>query len=145
MADHDGKAALAEGARFSPAFGPDGLIVAVAVDATTRAVLMVARMNEEALAATLDTGVAHYWSRSRGKLWRKGETSGETQRVVRMLIDCDQDTLVLEVEVQGRGATCHTGRVSCFYRAVEKDADGEARLVTLDDARLFDPAEVYKG
>ncbi len=145
MADHDGKAALAEGARFSPAFGPDGLIVAVAVDTTPRAVLMVARMNEEALAATLSTGVAHYWSRSRGKLWRKGETSGETQAVRRVLVDCDQDTLVLEVEVQGRGAACHTGRVSCFYRAVEKDADGAPRLVRIDDARRFDPAEVYKG
>ena len=145
MAETGGTAALEEGARFQPRFGADGLIVAVTVDAATKAVLMVARMNAEALAATLGTGVAHYWSRSRGKLWRKGETSGETQRVVRMLIDCDQDTLVLEVEVQGRGATCHTGRVSCFYRAVEKDADGEARLVKVDDARLFDPAEVYKG
>jgi phosphoribosyl-AMP cyclohydrolase len=143
MAENDAKAALEEGARFTPRFGPDGLIVAVAVDAATRAVLMVARMNAQALAATLETGVAHYWSRSRGKLWRKGETSGETQAVRRVLVDCDQDTLVLEVEVHGRGATCHTGRVSCFYRAVEKGPDGAPRLVLIDDARLFDPAEVY--
>jgi phosphoribosyl-AMP cyclohydrolase len=145
MADRDGKSALEEGARFTPAFGPDGLIVAVTVDAATKAVLMVARMNAEALDATLETGIAHYWSRSRGKLWRKGETSGETQRVVRLLTDCDQDTLVLEVEVQGRGATCHTGRVSCFYRALERAADGSPRLVSVDDRRLFDPADVYGG
>jgi GTP cyclohydrolase IA len=138
-----GRRDVEEGSRFAPAFGPDGLIVAVAVDAASKAVLMVARMNRQALDATLDTGVAHYWSRSRGKLWRKGETSGETQRVVRLLTDCDQDTLVLEVEVQGRGATCHTGRASCFYRAVEPGPDGAPRLVSVDDRRLFDPAKVY--
>jgi phosphoribosyl-AMP cyclohydrolase len=143
MATAAGRREVEEGSRFAPAFGPDGLIVAVAVDAASKAVLMVARMNRQALDATLDTGVAHYWSRSRGKLWRKGETSGETQRVVRMLTDCDQDTLVLEVEVHGRGATCHTGRASCFYRAVEPGPDGAPRLVSVDDRRLFDPAKVY--
>jgi phosphoribosyl-AMP cyclohydrolase len=143
MATAAGRRDVEEGSRFAPAFGPDGLIVAVAVDAASKAVLMVARMNRQALDATLETGVAHYWSRSRGKLWRKGETSGETQRVIRMLTDCDQDTLVLEVEVRGRGATCHTGRASCFYRAVETGPDGTARLVTVDDRRLFDPATVY--
>jgi phosphoribosyl-AMP cyclohydrolase len=113
----------------------------VAVDARSRDVLMVAHMNSEALARTLETGEAHYFSRSRGRLWRKGESSGEVQRVLEMRTDCDQDALLIVVEQAGRGAACHTGRVSCFYRQV--GADG--RLVDAGVPRLFDPAEVYKA
>jgi phosphoribosyl-AMP cyclohydrolase len=130
---------LEEGTAFAPRFDAHGLVTAVAVDATSREVLMVAHMNAEALAKTLQTGEAHYYSRSRGKLWRKGETSGEVQKLIEMRTDCDQDAILLVVEQTGRGAACHTGRVSCFYRRVTPDS-------TLADAgvpRLFDPKDVY--
>ena len=81
---------------------------------------MVAYMNELALEKTIETGLAHYWSRSRRALWRKGETSGQTQKVLSLRVDCDQDALLLEVEVGGDGKACHTGRKSCFYRALER-------------------------
>ena len=113
-----GKAAVETGAVFTPSFGPDGLLACITVEAATGAVLMLAHMNEEALRLTLDTGVAHYWSRSRGALWRKGDTSGQIQRVVEMLTDCDQDAVLLRVEVGGDGGACHTGAKSCFYRRV---------------------------
>ena len=107
---------------FRPKFGPDGLIVAAATDAASGRLLMVAYMNEEALAQTLESGQAVYWSRSREKLWRKGETSGNVQRVKEIRIDCDQDAI--ELVVEQTGPACHTGRRSCFYRTVEKTADG---------------------
>jgi phosphoribosyl-AMP cyclohydrolase len=130
---------LEEGTVFAPRFDAHGLVTAIAVDATSREVLMLAHMNAEALRLTLDTGFAHYYSRSRQKLWKKGETSGETQKLVEMRTDCDQDAILLMVEQQGHGGACHTGRRSCFYRAV--DANG-----ALKDAgvpRLFDPKAVY--
>jgi phosphoribosyl-AMP cyclohydrolase len=99
-------------------------------------------MNAQALALTLETGVAHYCSRSRAKLWKKGETSGETQQVVELRTDCDQDAIVLVVNQTGRGAACHTGRKSCFYRRVAL-ADGAAVLQDTGLPRLFDPANVY--
>jgi len=99
-------------------------------------------MNAEALSLTLETGTAHYWSRSRGKLWKKGETSGEVQQVVELRTDCDQDAIVLVVNQTGRGAACHTGRKSCFYRRATV-TDGVATLEDTGLARLFDPAEVY--
>ena len=92
------------------------------VEAATNEPLMVAYMNAEALRLSLETGVAHYWSRSRQSLWRKGDTSGQTQRIVEVRVDCDQDALLLKVEAGGDGGACHTGRKSCFYRKV--DADG---------------------
>ena len=110
-----------EGLAFSPTFDRDGLIPAVTVDDATGLVLMVAWMNRAALDATLSTGVVHYWSRSRGELWRKGDTSGQTQTLVEMRVDCDQDTLLLRVTVGGDGGCCHTGRRACFYRRVERD------------------------
>ena len=116
-----------EGSAFQPRFGPDGLATCVAIDAARGDVLMVAHMNEAALTATLKTGVVHYWSRSRGALWRKGDTSGQTQRLVEMRVDCDQDAFLAFVEVGGDGGACHTGRRSCFYRRVESDGD-RARL-----------------
>ncbi len=120
-----------EGSAFQPKFGPDGLATCVAIDATRGDVLMVAHMNEAALKATLETGVVHYWSRSRGALWRKGDTSGQTQRLVEMRVDCDQDAFLAFVEVGGDGGACHTGRRSCFYRRVESVGD-RARLTFID-------------
>ena len=113
-----------EGLAFLPKFGVDGLATCVAVDARRGDVLMVAHMNREALEATLRSGIVHYWSRSRGVLWRKGDTSGQTQRLVEMRVDCDQDAFLAFVDVAGDGGACHTGRRSCFYRRVETAAAG---------------------
>jgi phosphoribosyl-AMP cyclohydrolase len=105
-----------EGLILSPRFGADGLVTCVATDAEDGEVLMVAHMNAESLARTIESGEAWYWSRSRGKLWRKGATSGQIQRVVEMRVDCDQDAIWIKVRVGGDGGCCHTGRRSCFYR-----------------------------
>jgi len=115
------KQALEEGTEFAPRFDAQGLVVCVTVEAATRQVLMVAYMNALALEKTIETGEAHYWSRSRASLWRKGETSGQVQRVVGIYVDCDQDALLLEVEPGGDGGACHTGRKSCFYRKLSPD------------------------
>jgi phosphoribosyl-AMP cyclohydrolase len=121
-----------EGRVFAPKFDRDGLITAVAVDATTRDVLMVAHMNHEALAKTLETRQAWYWSRSRKTLWLKGETSGQIQTVKDMRVDCDQDCILLIVEVAGNGGCCHTGRQNCFYRRIDHiDADGSVTLAPI--------------
>jgi len=109
------------GHTFRPRFDAAGLVTAIAVDDGDGAILMVAHMNADALDATLKTGIAHYYSRSRGTLWKKGETSGQIQTVQRILVDCDQDALVLRVTVGGDGGACHTGARSCFYRAVAGD------------------------
>ena len=130
-----------EGLAFNPKFDASGLVTCVATDAATGGVLMVAHMNEEALRKTIASGEAWYFSRSRNALWRKGESSGQTQRVVEMRMDCDQDAVWIRVEQQG--AACHTGRRSCFYRAVTT-SDGTARLSFVDADRLFDPAVVYR-
>ena len=122
------KAELEEGTVLTPRFGTDGLVTCVTTDAGTGELLMVAHMNAEALAKTLETGEAWYWSRSRGELWHKGATSGQIQTIVEMRTDCDQDALWLKVNVAGDGGCCHTGRRSCFYRKVEQ-ADGKASLV----------------
>ncbi|SFV13885.1 phosphoribosyl-AMP cyclohydrolase [Methylobacterium sp. 174MFSha1.1] len=124
------KRALEEGETFTPRFGPDGLITALAVDADSGAVLMLAHMNAESLARTLATGEVWYWSRSRSELWHKGATSGQIQTLVEMRVDCDQDALLLRVRVGGDGGCCHTGRRDCFYRGVSYDAgSGAVRLV----------------
>ena len=112
------KAQREEGDVFTPKFDANGLITVVAVAATGGEVLMVAHMNAEALQRSLETGEAWYWSRSRASLWHKGDTSGQIQRIVEMRVDCDQDALVIRVEVGGDGGCCHTGRRSCFYREV---------------------------
>ncbi len=104
-----------EGLVFTPKFDSSGLVTAVATDSKSGDVLMVAHMNAEALRKTIETGEAHYFSRSRNALWRKGESSGHTQRVVEMRVDCDQDAIWIKVVQDGPGA-CHTGRRSCFYR-----------------------------
>jgi len=107
---------------LAPAFDANGLIAAIAQHAETGEVLMLAWMNAEALAATLQTREAHYFSRSRQTLWRKGETSGQVQQVVEIRIDCDQDAVLLKVLPQGDGGACHTGARSCFYRVLEEAA-----------------------
>jgi phosphoribosyl-AMP cyclohydrolase len=130
-----------EGLAFQPKFDASGLVTCVATDAATGEVLMVAHMNAEALRKTIASGEAWYFSRSRNSLWRKGESSGHTQRVVEMRMDCDQDAIWIRVEQTG--AACHTGRRSCFYRAVTQ-GDGGARLSFVDAERMFDPAKVYR-
>jgi len=136
---------IEEGEVFAPKFGEGGVLPVVVTDAQSDEVLMLAYMNALALARTIETGEAHYWSRSRGKLWRKGETSGNTQEVVEMRTDCDQDAIWLKVRMAGSGGCCHTGRRSCFYRAVPlgQTADAETRLQMRDGERLFDPKAVY--
>jgi len=130
-----------EGLSFQPKFDASGLLTCVATDAATGELLMVAHMNGEALAKTIATGEAWYFSRSRGALWKKGESSGHSQRVVEMRVDCDQDAVWIKVEQVG--AACHTGRHSCFYRKIQK-AEGGPRLAFGDAERLFDPSAVYK-
>lgn len=126
------KAQLEEGARLTPKFDAQGLIACVATDAGTGDVLMLAWMNAEALARSIETGQAHYWSRSRQALWHKGASSGQYQDIVEIRVDCDQDAIWLKVRQHG-GCACHTGRRSCFYRAVEADGgaaeDAVLRLV----------------
>lgn len=129
---------LDETLAFQPRFDAHGLIPAIVTDARDGTVLMFAHMNADALKLTQETGTAHFWSRSRQALWKKGETSGETLKVIEILTDCDQDVLQVKAEPQGRGASCHTGRRSCFYRRL----DGET-LVFIDERRLFDPERVY--
>ncbi|HEY0568557.1 MAG TPA: phosphoribosyl-AMP cyclohydrolase [Xanthobacteraceae bacterium] len=135
-------AQVEEGLRFTPRFDANGLVTCVATDARSGHVLMVAHMNEEALHRTVATGQAWYFSRSRKKLWRKGESSGHFQRVVEMRVDCDQDAVWITVEQHGGGA-CHTGRTSCFYRAVPLGQSGAITLEFRDAEQAFDPAKVY--
>jgi phosphoribosyl-AMP cyclohydrolase len=113
----DARALEADGP-FTPKFDAGGLVTAVVTSAEDGGLLMLAHMNAEALSLTLATGIAHFWSRSRRQLWKKGETSGNFLRVVEVRTDCDQDAVWLKVHVEGDGAACHTGRRSCFYRRV---------------------------
>jgi phosphoribosyl-AMP cyclohydrolase len=115
----------------------DGLVPAIAQDKDSGRILMFAFMNRESLARTVETGEAHYWSRSRGRLWHKGEESGHIQRVVDLRLDCDGDVVLLSIEQVG-GIACHTGRESCFYRRLE------ANTWIVQDEVLMDPAEIYR-
>ncbi|GHA13987.1 phosphoribosyl-AMP cyclohydrolase [Devosia pacifica] len=133
---------LEHGSTFAPRFDANGLVTVVTVEHGTNEVLMLAHMNADALALTLETGFAHYWSRSRSKLWKKGESSGELQRLVELRTDCDQDAMVMTVEQTGRGAACHTGRKSCFYRRALL-VDGNAVLEDTGMPQIFDPNKVY--
>jgi phosphoribosyl-AMP cyclohydrolase len=137
-------AEVEDGRVLAPKFDADGLVTCVATDARSGEVLMVAHMNAQALANTIATGEAWYFSRSRQRLWRKGETSGHVQRVVEMRVDCDQDAVWIKVEQEGPGA-CHTGRRSCFYRAVPVGRGADTRLEFRDAEKLFDPDAVYRG
>jgi phosphoribosyl-AMP cyclohydrolase len=129
---------IEEGLDFTPKFDANGLITAIAQDAKTNEVLMVAYMNKEALDLTLSTGNAVYYSRSRQKLWKKGEQSGHVQKVEKVLVDCDQDCLVLKVRVEE--GQCHVGYQSCFYRAVKK---GPTDKLELTAQKVYDPEQAY--
>lgn len=136
------KKILEDGLSFTPKFDAHGLVTAVVTDARDGELLMVAHMNAEAIALTLETGIGHYYSRSRGQIWKKGESSGNLQTVKEIRVDCDQDAIWLKVEVAGHDATCHTGRRSCFYRTAHS-IDGKPALAIADDHRHFDPDHVY--
>ena len=129
---------IEEGAAFTPKFDANGLITAIAQDADTGEVLMGAYMNSESLAKTLESGRAVYYSRSRKKLWAKGEESGHVQMVERVLVDCDQDCLILKVRVDS--GQCHVGYQSCFYRQVKAGNSTELEFVS---EKVYDPAEAY--
>ena len=116
-------------------FGPDGLVPAIAQQHNTGEVLMLAWMNQEAIKASLEQGQVHYWSRSRGKLWRKGERSGQTQKLVEFRIDCDGDSLL--VLVDQTGIACHTGRRTCFFRTASDEGWKKALPVETDPAQLY--------
>jgi len=134
------------GTLLLPKFGPDGLIPCIAVDHATGEVLMFAFMNAESLAHTIRTRKAAFWSRSRKKLWIKGDESGHVLRVVELLVDCDQDVILLRVENAGPGA-CHNGYRSCFYRRLASGADPDGpgpMKLEFTGERAFDPAKVYK-
>jgi phosphoribosyl-AMP cyclohydrolase len=134
------------GAVFQPKFGPDGLIPCITIDHATGEVLMYAFMNAESLARTISTKKATYWSRSRNKLWIKGEESGNIQLVKELRVDCDQDVILIKVDNVG-GAACHNGYPSCFYRKLDAGAKPEdPATLKLEFAarRVFDPAKVYK-
>jgi phosphoribosyl-AMP cyclohydrolase len=133
---------IEEGLELQPRFDASGLVTCVATDAETGEVLMVAHMNDEALRKTVASGEAWYFSRSRNALWRKGEISGHTQRVVEMRMDCDQDAIW--IRVQQTGAACHTGRRSCFYRKVDAGGESGARLLFVDADKVFDPKALYR-
>ncbi len=142
FAARDSVEQVEEGDRLAPKFDDNGLLPVVTTDHADGEVLMHGYMNREALARTIETGEAHYWSRSRNCLWRKGETSGLVQKVRQILIDDDQDAVWLRVEVSG-GASCHVGYRSCFYREVP--VGGGARLRFTQTDKVFDPEVVYKG
>ena len=132
------------GSTLTPRFDGAGGIAAVATDAASGEVLMLAWMNAEALALTIETGEAHFWSRSRGRIWKKGEESGNVLRVIEMRTDCDQDAVWLRVRIEGHGAACHTGHRTCFYRAIPVGPDsGAPRLEPAGTPRIFDPAAIY--
>ena len=139
-----------EGDQLAPKFDAQGVIPCITMHAQTREVLMFAFMNPEALQLTIETGLAHYWSRSREKLWKKGESSGMFQKVQRMLIDDDQDCVIIEVELTepssgGEEASCHVGYRSCFYREVSLGAPAKeaAKLKFTESEKSFDPKAVY--
>ena len=138
-----------EGSYLAPKFEESGLIPCVTQHDETKEILMFAYMNAEALEATLSTGFAHYWSRSRQKLWKKGESSGMMQKIEQALIDDDQDCVVLEVSLTaplagGEEASCHVGYRSCFYRSIQRgDAEGVRDLAFIEKRKAFDPNEVY--
>ena len=133
---------IEEGTKFQPKFDENGLIPAITTDFQTGSILMHGYMNEEALSKTITTGLAHYWSRSRNILWKKGQTSGLFQEIREIKIDDDQDCLWIAVDVRGNGASCHVGYKSCFYRKVELEKNNP-RLVFVEEKKIFEPEDVY--
>lgn len=130
---------IEQGIEFVPKFDENGLITAVAQDAETGQVLMVGYMNRQALDSTIQSGYATYFSRSRQKLWKKGEQSGHLQKVQQILVDCDQDCLLLKVTVDA--GQCHVGYQSCFYRALDKKTKGKLKFIA---EKVYDPEKTYK-
>ncbi|MEM9255280.1 MAG: phosphoribosyl-AMP cyclohydrolase [Pseudomonadota bacterium] len=145
FADRESIVQVEEGDQLAPKFDADGLIPCITTDAETGDVLMLGYMNAQALARTIETGEAHYWSRSRQTLWRKGATSGLVQKVVEMRIDDDQDAVWIRVRVAGSGASCHVGYRSCFYRSIRcgEPLTESAHLIFTESEKTFDPQEVY--
>lgn len=132
---------------FQPKFDADGLVPAVVTDAGSGEVVMFAWMNAEALAMSIETGIAHFWTRSRGRIWKKGEDSGNTLQIVEMRTDCDQDALWLKVRIGGHGAACHTGQRSCFYRAIPLHArvGPDLTMRHVGGPAIFDPRKTYSS
>jgi phosphoribosyl-AMP cyclohydrolase len=130
-----------EGKSFTPKFDENGLIPVITVEDSSGDILMHGYMNSEALIKSIESREAHYWSRSRQKLWKKGEISGLKQAIVKILVDDDQDCMIFRVNVAGSGASCHVGYKSCFYRILED----KENLSFIESKKLFDPAEVYEG
>ena len=130
-----------EGKSFAPKFDENGLIPVITVEDSSGDILMHGYMNSEALIKSIESREAHYWSRSRQKLWKKGEISGLKQAIVKILVDDDQDCMIFRVNVAGSGASCHVGYKSCFYRILED----KENLSFIESEKLFDPAEVYEG
>ena len=130
-----------EGKSFTPKFDENGLIPVITVEDSSGDILMHGYMNSEALIKSIESKEAHYWSRSRQKLWKKGEISGLKQAIVKILVDDDQDCMIFRVNVAGSGASCHVGYKSCFYRILED----KENLSFIESEKLFDPAEVYEG
>ena len=136
-----------EGLSLTPKFNEDGLIPCITTDNNTGEVLMVGYMNAESLTKTIENGEAYYFSRSQQKIWHKGSVSGLTQKIVKMKIDDDQDSIWISVDVSGSGASCHVGYKSCFYRSIpiKSKVDDNIELIMDDEEKLFDPEEVYQG
>lgn len=141
-----------EGNQLAPKFDEKGCISCITTHAETKEVLMFAFMNSEALQLSISTKLAHYWSRSRQKLWKKGESSGMFQKIQRMMIDDDQDCLIIEVLLTaptsgGKEASCHVGYRSCFYREIplSENSTSDLKLKFLEDSKSFDPEKVYEG
>ena len=130
-----------EGKSFTPKFDENGLIPVITVEDSSGDILMHGYMNSEALIKSIESKEAHYWSRSRQKLWKKGEISGLKQAIVKILVDDDQDSMIFRVNVAGSGASCHVGYKSCFYRVLED----KENLKFIETEKLFDPEEVYEG
>ena len=148
FADRTSVEQVEEGSELAPKFDQNGVIPCITQHAESREILMFAFMNEEALRLTIETRLAHYWSRSRQKLWKKGETSGMTQQVKRMLIDDDQDCVIIEVtlttpDAGGEEASCHVGYRSCFYREVSGSGSDQPELRFIESEKAFDPDAVY--
>lgn len=136
---------IEEGDQFQPKFGPDGLIPCITQSAETGEVLMLGFMNAQALSETIATGIAHYYSRARQKLWKKGEESGLFQHVKALFIDDDQDCVLLKVTVEG-DASCHVGFRSCFFRKLKHlSADTDFSLTFIESKKVFDPRKVYQS
>lgn len=133
-----------EGELLQPKFDEKGLIPCIAQDADSGEILMFAYMNDTALQASIGTGLAHYYSRSRNKLWKKGEQSGHYQRIVSLQIDCDQDCVLIKIKIEG-GASCHLGYRSCFFRGLEDLSENtDYKLDFIEKEKVFDPNDVYK-